>query len=656
LELIEQALRYLFREHLTRLDEKDRMKIKEAEREIGKGHKGVESFTMGELVRLFENSDFLEAWARNTGKDIRKIRPIKLNELKELRNRLVHDGKIEIDRSEAEFLFHCLQIILETFDIISDKALSPEPAVRSGIKKKILILAANPQNTEQLCLDKEVQAIDQGLRQTKRRDSFELKQTWQTRPQDIRRAMLDFEPNIVHFCGHGEGKAGIVFEDDAGYARLVSAEALAGLFELFADHVECVVLNACYSKVQAEAIAQHIEHVIGMNQSIGDEAAIEFAVAFYDALVAGKSAEFAYKLGCNAIQMAGIPEHLTPVFIIRERNIGLKPITGGERFEERFLDAAMPKDVVVDKTTELITMIRIPDSEGLREKLKDASFQARPKDVQSKSFGIPFPLDERGNPTFLELWITIETDDFKLIKKRKKIRVQIGKDSEECIFLLTPQKKGMLKLIVRIQLGETDLAEGFLQINGHTKLEEGLQSIMTLISLPIRVFSKGPPEAPDKKGPEPTRNIIVAKLREPEPPQESLCIPQSLEIKKLSEPIPPPDPFCIQKFLRMRVDLQKFCFVLQYKLNSEYAYRFLDGGNPDQKSMSLVQQADQKGDLGELVFHLVKFWLEEIHGKPRLLDEEGIYDQLRIYYHTLLEKGEQDKANQVGTLLNKIKE
>jgi hypothetical protein len=60
-------------------------------------------------------------------------------------------------------------------------------------------------------------------------------------------------------------------------------------------------------------VAQHIPYVIGMNQAIGDRAALEFAVGFYDALGAGRSVEFAYNLGCSAIQLAGIAEHLTPV-------------------------------------------------------------------------------------------------------------------------------------------------------------------------------------------------------------------------------------------------------------------------------------------------------------------------------------------------------
>lgn len=184
--------------------------------------------------------------------------------------------------------------------------------------KTILVLAANPKNTSRLRLDEEVREIDNGLQRAKKRDEFALKQIWAVRRSDFRRAMLDVKPNIVHFCGHGSGEEGIAFEDENGQARLISTEALSGFFELFADTVECVVLNACYSKIQAEAIARHVPYVIGMNKGIGDTAAIEFAVAFYDALGAGKTIDFAYKLACNAILLSDIPESLTPVLVIKE--------------------------------------------------------------------------------------------------------------------------------------------------------------------------------------------------------------------------------------------------------------------------------------------------------------------------------------------------
>ncbi|MEI2580745.1 effector-associated domain EAD1-containing protein [Scytonema sp. PRP1] len=183
--------------------------------------------------------------------------------------------------------------------------------------KKVLILAANPKGTSQLRLDEELRDIAEGLRRAQKRDEFSLDQKLAVRPRDIQRALLDYNPNIIHFSGHGSGEEGLVFEDESGKSKLVSGDALAGLFELFVDRIECVVLNGCYSEVQAKAIAQHINYVVGMSRAIGDKAAIEFAVGFYDALGAGRPIEFAYKLGCSAIRIAGIEEHLTPVLLKR---------------------------------------------------------------------------------------------------------------------------------------------------------------------------------------------------------------------------------------------------------------------------------------------------------------------------------------------------
>ena len=119
-------------------------------------------------------------------------------------------------------------------------------------------------------------------------------------------------PQIVHFSGHGSGVNGILVQDDDGMSKSISTEALAELFGLCSDHIECVLLNACYSEVQATAIAQHINYVIGMSDAIGDSAAIKFTTGSYDALGAGRSIEVAFKFGCNAIHTENIPGHLIP--------------------------------------------------------------------------------------------------------------------------------------------------------------------------------------------------------------------------------------------------------------------------------------------------------------------------------------------------------
>jgi hypothetical protein len=183
--------------------------------------------------------------------------------------------------------------------------------------KKILILAANPLETAHLRLDKEMREIDEGLRRSKLRDRFVLVKKTAVTARGLRQALLDEEPQIVHFSGHGAREDGLVLENLSGQPQLVETQALAKLFELFTDSVECVVLNACYSQVQATAIAQHIGFTIGMNKAIGDRAAIEFALGFYDALGAGRTYDIAYKFACNAIHLGGIDEYLTPDLIKR---------------------------------------------------------------------------------------------------------------------------------------------------------------------------------------------------------------------------------------------------------------------------------------------------------------------------------------------------
>jgi hypothetical protein len=184
--------------------------------------------------------------------------------------------------------------------------------------KTILLLAANPKDTSRLRLDQEVREIDSGLQRALKRDDFILKQIWAVRPSDFRRAMLDFKPNIVHFCGHGAGSNGIAFENDEGNATLVNAETLGSFFELFSNNVECVVLNACYSEDQSAEISHYIPFVVGMSNAVKDTTAIEFAVSFYDALGAGESIEFAYKLACNAIYWSDNKDDSNPILKIRQ--------------------------------------------------------------------------------------------------------------------------------------------------------------------------------------------------------------------------------------------------------------------------------------------------------------------------------------------------
>ena len=187
-------------------------------------------------------------------------------------------------------------------------------------KRTILLLAANPLGTSHLCLGEEERDIRTELQRTRYCNWFDLQSRWAVRYSDVQTALHEITPQIVHFSGHGEGQDGLVFQDENGRAKLINSEALANLFQLCAEHVECVVLNACFSDVQAREIALHIPYVIGMKSAIGDRAAREFSIGFYKALGFGKPYSRACEWGRNAIQLANIPQDRIIVLQNRHQN------------------------------------------------------------------------------------------------------------------------------------------------------------------------------------------------------------------------------------------------------------------------------------------------------------------------------------------------
>ena len=170
-------------------------------------------------------------------------------------------------------------------------------------KKVILVLASNPCDTDRLRLDEEFRELLASLQRSKLRESFELKSFQAIRLQDIYQALLDHSPQIVHFCGHGD--KGLLVEGDSGQAVTLNEHKLAELLGKFADHVQCVVpLTFVHSEALATATANYIAHVVGMRDAISDKAAIKFAIAFYDAVWAGKSFNQAFEFGHLMLDIA----------------------------------------------------------------------------------------------------------------------------------------------------------------------------------------------------------------------------------------------------------------------------------------------------------------------------------------------------------------
>jgi len=181
----------------------------------------------------------------------------------------------------------------------------------------ILFWAANPVDTAPLQLGNEVRTIEERLRGSDLRDRFVLEQQWAVRPGDLAEGLLRYTPQIVHFSGHGNESGDLVMRGDDGSSQPVSNTALADLFAIAGDSVRCVVFNSCFSQAQAEAVAQHVDCVVGTSRAIEDDAAVRFAAGFYRALGYGRSVATAFDLGCNEIDLASIAGADIPQLITR---------------------------------------------------------------------------------------------------------------------------------------------------------------------------------------------------------------------------------------------------------------------------------------------------------------------------------------------------
>jgi len=184
-------------------------------------------------------------------------------------------------------------------------------------KIKTLFLAANPTGTTQLKLDEEIRAITAKIRASEYRDLLELVSVWAVRPDDLLQSLNEHKPQIVHFSAHGSLSGEIIFVDNNGTTKLVSNKAIKELFRTLKDNIRVVILNACYSRSQAEAITEVIDCAIGMNTAIGDQAAIIFAASFYRAIGFGRSVQEAFEQAKTALLLEGIPEENTPELLVR---------------------------------------------------------------------------------------------------------------------------------------------------------------------------------------------------------------------------------------------------------------------------------------------------------------------------------------------------
>lgn len=182
-----------------------------------------------------------------------------------------------------------------------------EGKLPTGQPIKILFLAASPLDNVRIQAEEEARAIDLALRQSANRN-FVIHYHGAVRTDDLQALLLRHDPDIVHFCGHGSQDDELVFVGTQGGSVKVSGTALRQLFAVLKGNIRCIVLNACYTATQAEVLAEVINCVIGIDDAVSEDAARQFATAFYQALGYARSIGDAFALGKNQIELAGLGE------------------------------------------------------------------------------------------------------------------------------------------------------------------------------------------------------------------------------------------------------------------------------------------------------------------------------------------------------------
>ncbi|WP_420572711.1 CHAT domain-containing protein [Kordia sp.] len=133
--------------------------------------------------------------------------------------------------------------------------------------------------------------------------------------------LLKIEPNILHISGHGNSDEQLLLEDIEGYKEEVSIEKLSAVLSGFTDHIDCVFLNTCHSLSGIGSFNKDIPYIVGMNNEIPDDVAINFSKNFYNVLFNGRTIKDAFKISLATIALSDNGDEHIPKLIVNKEAI-----------------------------------------------------------------------------------------------------------------------------------------------------------------------------------------------------------------------------------------------------------------------------------------------------------------------------------------------
>jgi TPR repeat protein len=176
-------------------------------------------------------------------------------------------------------------------------------------KVKVLFFAADPLSiapdgtSPRLLLDEEVRQIRKRVHASVFGNMLEFDWRLAGRTHDLQQALEKTRPQIVHFSGHGGSKGLVLLGADGRSPRPVDEAVLRELFQKDGRSIRLVVLTACHSRPQAEAIKEVVGCAIGTRDQISDQASILFNRKFYSATASGRSVQDAFERARLAVRL-----------------------------------------------------------------------------------------------------------------------------------------------------------------------------------------------------------------------------------------------------------------------------------------------------------------------------------------------------------------
>jgi hypothetical protein len=188
----------------------------------------------------------------------------------------------------------------------------------NAIDRNVLVLAANPQSTIRLELEREAALIWERLQQGESGRKYLVRIEQGSRVEDVARYLAEYQPTVVHFVGQGSPTGEIMLRN-SHQVQPLTPSAFANLFKIEGRQIDCVVLNSCFSVAMADELGKHVGCTIGIDEEI-DDAPTErsFIGEFYRELAVGNGYQGAFDRGCREMQSLQLSD-ARPHFISGDR-------------------------------------------------------------------------------------------------------------------------------------------------------------------------------------------------------------------------------------------------------------------------------------------------------------------------------------------------